>query len=128
MEDNLDISWEEAVDMKGCNCGMEEYLDPDCSRDPQRTPMQWTGNEDNAGFSSADKTWLPVHDNFVNLNVHTQANVHQTFTREISNLFCLQTGQVDSHLEVFKRLTALRKSIFPSFLLLSPQKFLSLIV
>ncbi len=90
MEDNLDISWEEAVDMKGCNCGMEEYLDPDCSRDPQRTPMQWTGNEDNAGFSSADMTWLPVHENFVSLNVHKQANVNQTFTCENSNFFLFE--------------------------------------
>ena len=29
------------------------------SRDPQRTPMQWTADEV-AGFTSANSTWLPV--------------------------------------------------------------------
>ena len=37
-------------------------------RDGERTPMQW--NEDkNAGFSTADKTWLPVPDTYKQVNV-----------------------------------------------------------
>jgi oligo-1,6-glucosidase/alpha-glucosidase len=38
------------------------------NRDEVRTPMQWDGTK-NAGFSSAEKTWLPVHGNYKKINV-----------------------------------------------------------
>ncbi|MGO4984957.1 glucan 1,6-alpha-glucosidase DexB, partial [Collinsella sp. Sow4_E3] len=37
-------------------------------RDNARTPMQWTAGQQ-AGFSRADKTWLPVHPNHEVINV-----------------------------------------------------------
>jgi oligo-1,6-glucosidase/alpha-glucosidase len=37
------------------------------NRDEVRTPMQWDGTK-NAGFSSAEKTWLPVHRNYKEIN------------------------------------------------------------
>ena len=92
MTDNMDITWEETVDNKGCNCGPELYLEPDCSRDPERTPMQWNDSL-NAGFSSAEKTWLPVNKNYISLNVEEQR------------------GMADSHLEIYRRLVALRRNI-----------------
>ena len=42
------------------------------SRDNARTPMQWNAGK-NAGFSEADATWLPVHDDFANVNVEAES-------------------------------------------------------
>ena len=95
MSDNLDITWEETVDNKGCNCGPELYLEPDCSRDPERTPMQWDDSA-NAGFSVANKTWLPVNENYATLNAGEQV------------------GKAGSHLEIYRRLVALRRDMSPT--------------
>ena len=45
---DADISYEDTMDPWGCNCGPINYVN--CSRDPARTPMQWSENK-NAGFS-----------------------------------------------------------------------------
>lgn len=60
------------------------------SRDPERTPFQWD-NTTNAGFSFAEKTWLPVATNYTDCNVE------------------LQKSQILSHLKVFRKLIALRQ-------------------
>ncbi|KAJ2953901.1 hypothetical protein O0L34_g1531 [Tuta absoluta] len=82
------VSWEETVDPSGCNTN-----DPinywKSSRDPERTPFQWSADP-NAGFSTADKTWLPVAEGYENLNVE-----HQQFLER-------------SHLNVYKALARLR--------------------
>ena len=47
-----------------------------CSRDPERTPMQWDTSEQ-AGFTKADKPWLPVNENYltgINVADQSQAN------------------------------------------------------
>ncbi|CAH0383533.1 unnamed protein product [Bemisia tabaci] len=59
--------------------------------DDSRTPMQWDDTE-NAGFTSGRDTWLPVHPNYWLKNVRTQEQ------------------DPKSHLNIFKRLVALRKS------------------
>ncbi|XP_045513187.1 maltase 2-like [Pieris brassicae] len=64
------VSWEDTVDPSGCNTNDPvNYVKS--SRDPERTPFQWNG-ELNAGFSTADKTWLPVADGYEMLNVEAQ--------------------------------------------------------
>lgn len=84
------VGWEETLDPPGCNAGPDRYHL--FSRDPARTPMQWNA-EKNAGFSTADKTWLPVNPNYVEVNVEAETNT---------------AGE--SHLKVYKRISALRKT------------------
>ena len=68
----------------GCNCGPELYQN--CSRDPARTPMQWSGSEINAGFSTSNHTWLPVNPNYITINVDSELL------------------EISSHLNIYKRL------------------------
>jgi alpha-glucosidase len=56
-----------------------------------RSPMQWDDSK-NGGFSSANKTWLPVNDNFKTVNVKAQL------------------GNEKSHLEIHRSLMKLRKN------------------
>jgi alpha-glucosidase len=59
-------------------------------RDGERTPMQWTPGKD-AGFSTADTTWLPIPPNYVTVNVE------------------VEKGDPDSLLSWYTRLTHLRR-------------------
>ena len=40
-------------------------------RDPERTPLQWSSSK-NAGFTSADKPWLPVASDYIRKNVDSE--------------------------------------------------------
>jgi len=87
---DTDISWEETRDPAGCACGPTRYQE--CSRDPERTPFQWS-NETNAGFSNGSATWLPLNPNYPWLNLASQeAEGH------------------NSHLGVYKDIQAFRKT------------------
>jgi len=87
---DTDISWEETRDPAGCACGPTRYQE--CSRDPERTPFQWS-NEKNAGFSNGSSTWLPVNPNYLWLNLADQdAEGH------------------NSHLSVYKDIQAFRNT------------------
>ena len=67
---DAEISYEDTMDPWGCNCGPLNYAN--CSRDPARTPMQWDGEMTNAGFSAAQTTWLPVNDNYKEINLASE--------------------------------------------------------
>jgi len=69
-------------------------------RDPNRTPMQWS-NEIWAGFSPphAQNTWLPIADDYLDINVNNQLNdpdsilhFYQDLLRIRKNHPALQTG------------------------------------
>jgi alpha-glucosidase len=63
----------------------------DKGRDGERTPMQWDGSK-NAGFSTAEQTWLPVAADFAQRNASAEAR---------------NPGSI---LNFYKRLIALRRS------------------
>lgn len=70
------VSWEDTVDVNACNQGNpDNYLD--YSRDPARTPYQWD-NTTNAGFSSSSKTWLPVAQDYVEINLQAQREAERS--------------------------------------------------
>lgn len=86
---NTHLSWEETVDPSACNT-QDPINYEKASRDGCRTPFPWNDSK-NAGFSNADKTWLPVNNDYVEMNVNTQ------------------NSSANSHLKIFKKLTKLRK-------------------
>ena len=61
------------------------------SRDNSRTPMQWADTP-HAGFSDAEKTWLPVNQNYTHINVKEE------------------NKKSDSVLNYYKEIIRLRKS------------------
>jgi alpha-glucosidase len=87
MEDTF-LTYEQTQDPQGCNMGPDRYANH--SRDPARTPMQWDDTF-NAGFSAAAETWLPLNENYPQINVK------------------LQKQTLNSHFNVYRTLIALRQ-------------------
>ncbi|KAL0125458.1 hypothetical protein PUN28_004518 [Cardiocondyla obscurior] len=75
MEDTW-ISWEDTKDPQGCNAGKDGFAN--VSRDPARTPFQWD-NTTSAGFSTNPKTWLPVNENYLTLNLAAQKSQKNSY-------------------------------------------------
>ncbi|SEJ62714.1 alpha-glucosidase [Deinococcus reticulitermitis] len=66
--ENVPVPFEQMVDP----AGLQQPDSPQAGRDPERTPMQWDGSA-NAGFCPADVTpWLPLAENFREVNVAAQ--------------------------------------------------------
>ncbi|KAH8233711.1 hypothetical protein KR026_011576 [Drosophila bipectinata] len=84
---NVYISWEDTVDPQACQSNKDDF--ERLTRDPVRTPFQWN-DEQNAGFSNASSTWLPVGSDYKLVNVKRER------------------GIALSHLNIFKQLRALR--------------------
>ncbi|KAK6173033.1 hypothetical protein SNE40_016571 [Patella caerulea] len=84
------VPFEDTKDPWGLNYGKERYTE--FSRDPCRTPLQWNGDSQ-SGFTTAEKPWLPVHDNYRTVNVETQ-----------------KTSKELSPLQLYKQLAELREN------------------
>ncbi|MCX6059518.1 MAG: alpha-amylase family glycosyl hydrolase [Chloroflexi bacterium] len=62
------------------------------NRDEVRTPMQWDESR-NSGFSSAQKTWLPVHENFKAVNIETETKDANSLLNTIRKLLKIRTEE-----------------------------------
>lgn len=60
-------------------------------RDNARTPMQWTAGA-NAGFSTAETTWLPVNPNHSNINVQAALDNLDSIFYTYQKLVALRKG------------------------------------
>lgn len=64
------VSWNDTVDVEALQQGNESnYME--FSRDPARTPFHWD-NSTNAGFSTGNHTWLPIAQDYMELNLAKQ--------------------------------------------------------
>ncbi len=63
------------------------------NRDEVRTPMQWDGTR-NAGFSSAEKTWLPVHGNYSEINVEKHSKENDSLLNTVRGLMKIRNGEI----------------------------------
>jgi alpha-glucosidase len=72
----------EEIGMKNGEIPADMIQDPGAKggsgRDPERTPLQWNPSK-NAGFSTADYTWLPVADNYKTHNIETELKDPDSF-------------------------------------------------
>lgn len=89
-----------------------------CSRDPERTPMQWDTSK-NAGFSSGNKTWLPLNSNYWYVNAESEGDdskSHWSVYRQLAHLrklfvssTDLQTATIGRWVFLFKRVHKFRE-------------------
>jgi alpha-glucosidase len=83
------------IGMKNGDIPPEMVQDPGAKggsgRDPERTPMQWTDGK-NAGFSTAEQTWLPVTDNYLTANVESELDDPKSFLSLYKALCSLRNG------------------------------------
>ncbi|EDW74213.1 maltase A3 [Drosophila willistoni] len=81
------ISWSDTVDPQACQSNEQEF--ERLTRDPVRTPFQWS-DEQSGGFSDSATTWLPLADDYKLVNVKRERGIPL------------------SHLNIHKQLRALR--------------------
>lgn len=83
MQDGF-VSWEDTVDVNAINQGNpDNYLE--FSRDPARTPYHWD-NTTSAGFSINTSTWLPVAEDYVEINLRRQKEADRSHYKVLTNL------------------------------------------
>ncbi|XP_011699400.1 PREDICTED: maltase A1-like [Wasmannia auropunctata] len=85
------IFWNRTIDPMGCARGTNEY--EYFSRDPARTPMQWSF-ENSGGFSINETTYLPIHPDYVYRNVEIQQSNSRSILKTYKKLANLRKDPV----------------------------------
>ncbi|XP_055604915.1 maltase 1-like [Uranotaenia lowii] len=116
MLDYRDISYEDSRDPQGCNVGPEAYKFK--SRDPQRTPFQWDDTF-NAGFSAANRTWLPLNPYFRQFNLRKQQEADESTYKFYVETAKLRKNKVLTHGHFKSR--ALEENVFAFVRYLKPE-------
>ncbi|XP_061084217.1 amino acid transporter heavy chain SLC3A1 [Conger conger] len=70
-------------------------FNPNASRDPQRSPMQWNA-EPYAGFSR-NETWLPIHPDYATVNVEVQQTESGSVLEQYRTLSLLRQSELALH-------------------------------
>lgn len=73
-----------------------ESLGVTINRDVVRTPMQWDATK-NAGFSTADHTWLSVNSDYRSVNATTEADLPDSLLNTIRDLLNLRRTEPALH-------------------------------
>ena len=80
------------------------------SRDSARTPVQWS-SEKNAGFTTADTTWIEVNPNYTHINVAQQEtdpdsvlNFYRKAIKLRKELSCVRHGNYREHFRASSKL------------------------
>ncbi|CAH2269367.1 jg14072 [Pararge aegeria aegeria] len=95
------VSWEDTVDVEALRRGDNEtYLL--YSRDPCRTPYHWN-NSTNAGFSTGNRTWLPVAKDYPEINLAKQKDDARSHFKVYQTLIKLRKEKALSHGEFLIR-------------------------
>jgi len=87
-----------------------DALELTINRDEVRTPMQWDITQ-NAGFSSAEKTWLPLHTNYKMVNVEKQSKADDSLLNTIRTLLKIRKFEKALHSGSLKLIENLPKNV-----------------
>lgn len=91
MTDNRAITWEETDDPQACQTNSTVFQEH--TRDPVRTPFQWDDTM-HAGFSDAQRTWLPVHANYLARNLKAQTEATRSTFKLYQHLIQLRKDEI----------------------------------
>ncbi|XP_031164881.1 neutral and basic amino acid transport protein rBAT [Sander lucioperca] len=93
----------EEIGMENINVTDRQIQDPagkynaSASRDPERSPMQWSGDM-NAGFNiKTNITWLPVHPDYRSVNVEVQKKDEGSVLAQYRFLNTLRQSELPLH-------------------------------
>uniref|UniRef100_A0A8D3BKW1 Amino acid transporter heavy chain SLC3A1 n=1 Tax=Scophthalmus maximus TaxID=52904 RepID=A0A8D3BKW1_SCOMX len=93
----------EEIGMENINVTDSQIQDPagkfnaSASRDPQRSPMQWSGNMNGDFNNKTNVTWLPVHPDYKSVNVEVQKKDEGSVLAQYRFLNTLRQSELPLH-------------------------------